>query len=314
MTASSPQGDFPKLITRAHDRVHRERDQLKTATETFMTNPRPGSLYLTDKNARTHAPHHTANHPYQQLRDHGLHLTHLTLANLIDHMWGTAQLLSGPELPLYSHQTTARVAVESAARIAYALDTTVTFEQRLLRMAAFCRADAKEHVDGARDMPTQMEQTMDAINQSQKQSDSVQKWIAKAKIIAARQRMTLGSESAPQKPLIVDLIEQHFNQFPGLYRMMSGVVHSSKSTLNSALSSASKDSMEFTPDVPSMAMAGVFCMAAAGVAGHAYATYCGYDGSDYRDANKTRVQSLDDLVVKEFAMRNPNIRTRFSTF
>lgn len=225
------------------------------------------------------------------------------MANLYDHGYSLKRLVDGPQLPMYSHLTLARVSCESAAIVHYLLDQKISYDERVLRGSALI---LDSHGELLRQLEAQPDAVRQAIGSGPADDDAVfRSRLTKAGIEVGRTRrgqrrefeLRLNGTSALLRPVLRDLVMLHFPDRPAVYSMQSGSVHSSSWLLKSLAVHSDSESLVLRAHPSETASAVLVTLEAIGVAVAAYARYYGHDGEAEARLTRKRVKAIDNALL-----------------
>jgi hypothetical protein len=155
--------------------------------------------------------------------------------HVTDHVRALGVLLAQPQVgvPVYAHASIARAALESAALLAYVLAEGQPTDIRLARGVALLLADADAAAKTARRIrgnammrspgpmvAREREQLLELIRRARVETV--------LNVAGNRVKGVRLAPGLPESPVVVaatDLVEKTFGDLPGIYGMLSGVVH-----------------------------------------------------------------------------------------
>lgn len=161
--------------------------------------------------------------------------------NVADHVRSLAMVLVRPDggVPVYTHTTLARVAIEAATNIAYIHDSVSPFELRFARGIAFLIYDVNEARKNANRVPGNSCMPSPGPAATTAYEDLL------AHIERAKIEITLNTKGelkgvrlspvAPEALIRVNMTErvhERYPEMPGLYGILSGVTHGMPHRLN----------------------------------------------------------------------------------
>jgi hypothetical protein len=218
-----------RYYQRLHELLNEQADELRPALERFMARSDVGSP--TDRDFRAIAKsvrNQDRQKIWQQVQLNCLHQA----VNVADHLRAIAVLLQprAEGVPVYAHATLARVAMESAAKVAYVHDRAAVFELRFARGVASLITDSDQAVRTARPIPGNAYMPAPGPMKEREHKallDLVQQ--ARIEVVPGRKGdpksvLVYGCEA----PIVVKasvLVESQFPNMPGIYDILTGVTH-----------------------------------------------------------------------------------------
>lgn len=304
MTAnpSDPNTATPLLVTKSHRALIQELEALKRHVETYASVPQAGCLFLLEKEEWKSTAHHSQRAHRRRLWLHGMHLSRLIFANMLDHLKATTQMLDADWVPLYSHQTLTRVVCEAAARIGYLLDRSASYDARLLHMAVPLLVDAEGRVTATREVIDARPDLPVTPDYATKQRDAVLRTIELAGIKIRRNNknkvthleLDPPTRAEPYNLNLTALVAKYFPQRPGSYRSTSGIVHSNPWMLGDTIrSSPFTPDLVLEPDLLGIGAAAMTVTDASLIVMESYARYYGHDPEPAMRASRLRQQAID---------------------
>jgi hypothetical protein len=314
-TSSIPGAKPPQLVLSSARALQLEAEALKRLVEVYAQDRQPGCTFLTEQDAWKASPHHSQRAHRRRLWQHGMQLSRLIFANILDHMLSAGQLLSvSDSIVLYTHHTLARVVCEGAARIGFLLDPEISYDQRLLRSEVLALADADARIAATRDVAAAAIHPIlsHAADEPIKQREYLLRRIEAAGITIRRNNgrpthleMGATTRAEPCKVDLTRLMEQAYPARPAAYRHTSGVVHSNPWVLNTTIaSSPTRPELVLEPDIPGIGGATLTMIDASIIVIESYAKYYGHDPALGAHKSKIRAKMIDTLMCHWFT--NPH--------
>jgi len=302
--------ELPMLITKSRRAIEQEAVALKEAVEEYANSPQPGCLFKTDGNAWKQG-HHRHRAGRRRLALLGQQQARLMLANALDHLVTMGRALgSDGALSLYSHTTLSRVVCEGVVRLAWLLDATVSYEERIARSAAALLESSESRLQGANAIPAdwfgqQPRQVL--IERSQTARDKVIRIIDSAGLarVLNRPGTKTASIDVPGtatkiaiKLEIGLLMAKLLPDSPTWYTISSGPAHSVTWTLISAIvTDQSNPNLVLTPDLLEIGSAAETVISASALAIKSYALFYGHDPEPRVTRSQQRRDVLDKLML-----------------
>jgi hypothetical protein len=169
----------------------------------------------------------------RQLLARTVSVAQLTVTNLVDHVAAIEQLLCG-ELPLYAHNSLARVIVEAALRVRYLFAPDIDVDIRLLRGGAMLMHSAVEDIRAVSEMRPHIQDLRLGRKRVELEYEDLRRLIDRAGIVerttssgtptGVSWSTTGNAESCTLN--LTKLARAHLGQLPAVYRIMSGAPHS----------------------------------------------------------------------------------------
>lgn len=226
-----PTDPVPGYFQRLHQLVLAQADEVHPAMARIMERSPVGSPTDEDLKRVLGSTRSSDRHLlWQRVQLNCLH----TAVNVADHVRALALLLSQPSVavPIYSHSTIARVAVESAAMTAYVLDRDVPFDVRFARGIASLINDSVAATRAAKRVPGNPHMEAPGTESDRHHSELLTLIKrARIEIVTGKKNTPKGvrvAPDAPETPVDVkatELIAERFSDMPALYNLLSGVVH-----------------------------------------------------------------------------------------
>jgi hypothetical protein len=225
--------------------------------------------------------------------------------HVIDHARALGTLLADPQsqVPVYAHAGLARSAVESAALLLHLLCAGQPFSVRLTRGVALLITDAGESVKAANRVPgnAYMRRPGPAV---EAEHDRLLATVDRALVARVANRtgtVTKGVRisGGREEPVIVrasDLVENSFGDLPGIYNLLSGVVHGLPWRLADSTSVVGRD-MRWEPDPVDIGGSVLAAVTAAHRAGAGFASYRGFPGDPRVGALDERTSRVDKALA-----------------
>jgi hypothetical protein len=271
-------------------------------------------VYLTDLTALDSVP---ARHRYARRELFGRvdGLAQLTAANLVDHVRATEQLLFG-ELPVYAHNSLARVVVEAALRIRYLLASEIDVGRRLLRGAAMLLQSAMEDVRAVSEMRPHIQDLPRGRRRVERECQELRTVIARAGLAertGSRAPTGLSWSATGEVESctinVTGLAKEYLGHLPAVYRIMSGAPHSGAWLLDDMAKGGTRRSPQVCANPVDVAGTVDVVLASCVLLTETQARFDGHDPVPPKLANKSRRQELAE-AIEAFAARNSALRRR----
>jgi len=311
---SNPGEPLPLLVRKSCIAIQQEVTALKEAVEKFANDPQASCPRNTDARAWRRA-----NHRYgagqRRLGLLGQQQARLMFVNAYDHLVTMGRALgSDGTVSLYAHTTLSRAVCEAAVRVAWLLDSAVSYEMRLARSAAGLLASAESRVQGASAIPVKhlgAEQRQSLIAASEEVRDKAIRVIESAGFRrnmnkpgnkVASIELPVAHVKVPIKLDITSLMSELLPESPTWYAISSGVAHSATWALDSAIVSDQFESnLTLTPDVMEIAAAAETVISASALVIKTYGLYYGHNPDTRVCRSQQRRDVLDRLMVRHIA-------------
>ncbi|GAA2533360.1 hypothetical protein [Pilimelia columellifera] len=295
----------PAVIRKAVVALRQEETKFTTEVRRYSTDPQPGCPFLVDRDVAWKSAHHKYRTSRQKLWKETIRHAELMSENVVDHVRAVRRLLavedSSESPPLFAHMTAMRVACEAAAQIAYLYDSSVSYEQRLLRGAVLLRDNAAHSAKAANTVPSALSPLVQpGVAAAQRLPAKIADQITKAgivEVLGGRGKTVTRLEipNGAKEPAIVQkstLIKSAFADRPGLFNYGSGVAHSMQWMLGDAVVERVGTQTRLAPDVIGIGAATLSCIEACGVVAATFAAYFGHDPLRAERSRQTRHQAL----------------------
>ncbi|GAA4256479.1 hypothetical protein [Dactylosporangium darangshiense] len=232
---------------------------------------------------------------------------HMAVA-VADHVRALSLLLTDPaDVPIYTHATVARAAVESAAMIAHLLDAAASSEVRFARGVALLIADS----DAARRAADQVPAMGPMPAPGPAWADAHQKFLdlldrAKVNVVNGRDGKPKGVNVEPggvHQSISVkasELVRSAFTDLPAVYAMLSGVTHGMPWRLSDSVDIADRQA-RWNADPVDVGGSVIAALAAAQRTAEVHAWYRGQDDDPGLGRMRQRYRAGDD-VLKRLAL------------
>jgi hypothetical protein len=282
---------------------------LKEVVEEIAEHPQAGCPSEEDRVTARGANTRRARRAQEQLLARTHQEARLMHINAYDHLVSMSRLLgTDGAMSLYSHTSLSRVACEAAVRLAWLLDSSVTYEERLARGSAVLLAGAEDRLKGAQaipvgSLPALIGQGM--IHDRQDERDEVCDLIKSAgqnlgldrtKRKVARIEVPAAGVKVPMKLGIAPLMETYLPDSPNWYGLSSAVTHSTPWALHSAVTPGQVGHLQLTPDLLEVGAAAQSAISASALIVKTCASYYGHDARSWVRKSSQRRSMLDTLM------------------
>jgi hypothetical protein len=237
----------------------------------------------------------------------------LTFVNAHDHLASMARLLgSDGAMSLYAHTTMSRSVCEAAVRLAWLLDPSISYEERITRSAAMVYYGALNKLKGARQalarpsdaslrdllvgkVEAEFSQTRELINKAGMDLglDSREKEVARIEFRSSGIKVPVTFKTGTH-------MERLLGDSPGWYLLSSAVSHSAPWVLDSAvIGGRGGPELSLTPDLMEIAAASQTAISASALLIDRHATYYGFDPAVYMRKSSQRRGIIDALMREQ---------------